>query len=156
MKNSKTRQDGSQPPVHSGTEKKPVFREIEDVISVGALLRPSFVKAVSELSDTERAQMKQILIEVECLLANSSRSFTDRFSQAQDSLTRTYRFGPTWRFITGRIEQTWREVESPSVKELSIVSLLVGMLFEQLEKSESVAEFHAQEQFDSKKRRQAG
>lgn len=132
--------------------KKPVFKEIEDVISVGALLRPTFVKAVGDLAPVEREQIKSILIDVERALSNPMASYYERFSQAQDVFTRTYRFGPTWRFIAGRIEQSWREVEAPSVKELSLVSLLVGMLFEQVEKGE----FQSTDSNDSKNRRQAG
>jgi len=91
---------------------------------------------VGELNSVEREQIKSILIDVERALSNPIASYYERFSQAQDVFTRTYRFGPTWRFIAGRIEQSWREAEAPSVKELSLVSLLVGMLFEQVEKGE--------------------
>ena len=113
--------------------KEPVFRDIEDVISIGALLRPTISQAVAKLKSTEREELKQVLIDVERELSNSSRTYRARFERTREVLKRTYGFAPIWRFIAGRIDETWTEVESPSVKELSIVSLLVGMMFEENE-----------------------
>lgn len=114
-------------------KKKPSkpFRDIEDVVSIGALLRPTIVQAVEALGNAQRAELKEILIGVERELSDSSRPFQARFAGAQERFRRTFDFSPIWRFIAMRLEDTWKEVEEPGVKELSIFSLLVGMLFEE-------------------------
>jgi hypothetical protein len=114
-------------------KKEPRFKDIEDVISVGALLRPTFVSAVKGLKTPQKEQLFDILLKAEKELARSELSFHQRFEGLKRILERTYVMGPMWRFIAGRIEETWREVEEPGVKELSTVSLLVGILFEETE-----------------------
>lgn len=113
------------------TKKQPFFGEIEDVISVGALLRPTIVKAVSELSAGELATLREIVIAAERELANSRLEFSERFRRAQEGLRATYDFAPAWRFISGRIAETWTGATTLTVKELSIVSLLFGILLEE-------------------------
>lgn len=115
------------------TKKEPIFRDIEDVISIGALLRPTIAQAVAKLKTEDRETLRQVLIDVEKELSSSSRSYRARFERTREVLKRTYGFAPIWRFIAGRIEETWSEVAQPSVKELSVVSLLVGMMFEENE-----------------------
>ena len=112
-------------------KKQPIFRDIEDVVSIGALLRPTFVQAVAGLGHAEREELKAILIDVEKELSSSRYPLVERFASVREVLSRTYGFAPIWRFIAGRIEETWTQVEKPGVKELSVVSLLVGMLFEE-------------------------
>ncbi len=112
-------------------KKKPLFGEIEDVISVGALLRPTIVKAVAELSAGDLAHFREILIEAERELANSRLEFRERFRRAQDKLRAAYAYAPVWRFIAARIEETWSEAHSLTVKELSVVSLLFGIILEE-------------------------
>jgi hypothetical protein len=112
-------------------EKKPLFGEIEDVISIGALLRPTMVKAIGALSKRELHGLRGHLIGAERELANSRLEFRERFRRAQDTLRATYEYAPTWRFIAGRIEETWSNVSPLTVKELSIVSLLFGILLEE-------------------------
>jgi hypothetical protein len=46
---------------------------------------------------------------------------------------KTYSLGPVWRFIAGRIEDSWKESDGLTVKELSVVSLLFGMVLEETE-----------------------
>jgi hypothetical protein len=112
-------------------KKKPLFKEIEDVVSLGALLRPTIVKAIAALSTDEAEQLRTILIEAEKHLANSRADFRERFVQTQETLVKTYAFAPVWRFIAGRIEDTWKDAGALTVRELSAVSLLLGMMLEE-------------------------
>lgn len=112
-------------------KKPPVFRDIEDVVSVGALLRPTIVQAISALKPREREELKTILIDVEKELSSSRSPLTERFANVREIFARTFGFAPIWRFIAGRLEETWAQAEEPTVKELSVVSLLVGMMFEE-------------------------
>jgi hypothetical protein len=114
-------------------KKKPLFGEIEDVISVGALLRPTIVKAVRELEVSELETVYGVVIAAERELANSRTVFGERFSRAQAALTATYQYGPAWRFISARIQDAWSTAGSLTVKELSVVSLLLGILLEETE-----------------------
>ena len=111
--------------------KKPVLKDIEDVISIGALLRPTFFQAISGLSYKQKEEFLKTLLEIEIELSKSSVSFTQRFKKTNEIFGRTFGYAPIWRFIAGRFQDVWSEVETPSVKELSIVSLLVGMLLEE-------------------------
>ncbi len=115
-------------------KKVPVFGEIEDLISIGALLRPTIVKAISGLKTSELKEIHTILINAEKELANSRIAFNDRFSRAQEKLKKTFTYAPTWRFIATRIEETWKNSPSLSTKELSAVSLLFGMMLEETER----------------------
>ncbi|MBS1962703.1 MAG: hypothetical protein JST04_10835 [Bdellovibrionales bacterium] len=112
-------------------KKQHIFGEIEDVISVGALLRPTVAKAVTELSSTELTTLRERVIEAERELANSRLEFSERFRRAQECLRATYDFAPTWRFIADRIAESWTGATTLTVKELSIVSLLFGILLEE-------------------------
>lgn len=112
-------------------KKLPSFGEIEDVISISALLRPTIVKAVGDLKADELAEFREHLIEAEGELANSRLEFRERFSRAQEILKSTYAYAPAWRFITGRIEECWSSAPSLTVKELSVVSLLFGIMLEE-------------------------
>jgi len=112
-------------------KKTPVFRDIEDVVSIGALLRPTIVQAIAQLKSGEREELKAILIEVEKELSSSRDPLAERFANAREIFSRTFGYAPIWRFIAGRLEETWTQVEEPGVKELSVVSLLVGMMFEE-------------------------
>ncbi len=118
---------------NTAQKKKPLFGEIEDVISIGALLRPTIVKAVSELSAADAETVYKVIIAAERELANSRLNFGERFSRAQDALCATYQFGPAWRFISARIADAWTTAGALTVKELSIVSLLLGILLEETE-----------------------
>jgi hypothetical protein len=117
----------------SPKKKKLLFKEIEDVISVGALLRPTIVRAVGSLPAADLESLRATLIEAEQHLANSRLPFAQRFARAQDTLVKTYSLGPVWRFIAGRIEDSWKESDGLTVKELSVVSLLFGMVLEETE-----------------------
>lgn len=112
-------------------KKAPVFGQIEDVISIGALLRPTILKAVSELKISELRNFRELIIEAEKELANSRLAFSDRFSRAQEKLHATFTYAPVWRFIATRIEETWKNSASLTVKELSVVSLIFGMMLEE-------------------------
>jgi hypothetical protein len=112
-------------------KKKPLFGEIEDVISVGALLRPTIVKAVAELEVEDLNTFRNHLIDAERELANSRLEFRERFQRAQEKLKASYKYAPAWRFIAGRIEESWIGANTLTVKELSVVSLLVGMILEE-------------------------
>ena len=118
---------------NSAQKKKPLFGEIEDVISVGALLRPTIVKAVRELDADDLEDLYAVLIVAERELANSRTPFRERFSRTQDALRATYEYGPSWRFIAARIEDAWSTAGDLTVKELSVVSLLLGILLEETE-----------------------
>lgn len=112
-------------------KKTPLFGQIEDVISIGALLRPTIVKAVSELKTSELEEFRGVLIAAEKELANSRLAFSERFVRAQEKLRTTFNYAPVWRFIATRIEETWKNAAPLSVKELSIVSLIFGMMLEE-------------------------
>jgi len=112
-------------------KKRVQFGEIEDVISIGALLRPTISKAVGELSVADLRAFRAHLIEAERDLANSRLEFRERFHSAQEKLRETYGFAPVWRFIAGRIEESWASAPTLTVKELSVVSLLFGILLEE-------------------------
>lgn len=114
-------------------KKLPLFGEIEDVISIGALLRPTIEKAVGELPRSEIETFRKHVIEAERELANSRLEFRERFQRAQEKLVSTYAYAPVWRFISGRIEECWSEVETLTTRELSIVSLLFGIMLEEAE-----------------------
>ena len=116
------------------TKSEPKFKDIEDVISIGALLRPTFTSAVKGLKLAQKEQLFEILLQAEKELAVSTEALPQRFARVKRTFERTYVMGPIWRFIAGRIEEVWRECEKPSVKELSTVSLLVGILFEETER----------------------
>jgi hypothetical protein len=115
----------------SSAKKKPLFKEIEDVVSIGALLRPTIMKAIAQLDAREVDALRAILIEAEKHLANSRSDFRERFARAQETLVKTYAFAPIWRFIAGRIEDTWKTATTLTVRELSVVSLLFGMMLEE-------------------------
>ena len=114
-------------------KKKPLFGEIEDVISIGALMRPTIVKAVAELSVTQSRELFDRLVDAERSLANSRLEFRERFQRAQECLRGAFVYAPVWRFIAGRIEEVWTSAPTLTVKELSIVSLLFGILLEETE-----------------------
>ena len=108
-----------------------LFGEVEDVVSIGALLRPTMTKAISELSIDELRAFRECLLRAEQELANSRLEFRERFQRAQEILRSTYSYAPVWRFIAGRIEESWSGAATLTVKELSIVSLLFGILHEE-------------------------
>jgi hypothetical protein len=114
----------------SPLKKKPLFGEIDDIISIGALLRPTIVKAVADLRASELQELREKLIDAERELANSRLEFRERFQRAQDILRTTYSYAPVWRFIVGRIEEVWTNAPTLTVRELSVVSLLFGILLE--------------------------
>ena len=107
------------------------FGDVEDVISVGALMRPTLAKAMATLTEAERHDLKAVLLEVETHLAKASLPYAERFGLIRETFTRTYRYGPIWRFISGRIEECWTTALTPSLREFSMVSLLIGMIFEE-------------------------
>ncbi len=120
-------------------KKQPLFGQLEDVISIGALLRPTITKAVSELKPVELDEFRKILIDAEKELANSRLAFEERFIRAQEKLRSTFRFAPVWRFIATRIEETWKNSATGlTVKELSLVSLIFGMMLEETQSRISV------------------
>jgi hypothetical protein len=114
-------------------KKQLFFGEIDDVLSVGALLRPTITKAVGELSASDLSHFRDLLIEAERELANSRLEFRDRFQRAQEKLRAAYEYAPVWRFIAGRIEESWTGAATLTVKELSVVSLLFGIILEETE-----------------------
>ena len=119
--------------MNENLKKKPLFGEIEDVISIGALLRPTMTKEIDELSVAELRAFRERLIAAERELANSRNDFRERFRRAQECLRATYEFAPVWRFIAGRIEEVWTTAPTLTVKELSVVSLLFGIMLEATE-----------------------
>lgn len=112
-------------------DKKTVFNDAEDIISMGALLRPTLISAVSNLSVTQLEELKEILISAEKELSKSSVSLKNRFINLKEILEKTYKFEAIWRFIVIRIEETWASVSVASIKELSAVSLILGILIEE-------------------------
>lgn len=112
-------------------KKVAVFGQIEDVISIGALLRPTMVRAVADLKTAEVEKLRRVLIEAEKELANNHLTLAERFKRAQEKLRATYSYAPVWRFIATRIEDTWKDSVSLGVRELSLVSLLFGILLEE-------------------------
>lgn len=112
-------------------KKSAFFGQVEDVISVGALLRPTIVKAIAELNPRDLENLYRTVIEAERELANSRLEFRERFIRAQEKLRKTYSYAPVWRFIATRIEESWGSATTLTVKELSIVSLLFGILLEE-------------------------
>lgn len=120
-----------QDPSQKKTPKRIQFGEIEDVISIGALLRPTITKAIGELRPSELQGFLDHLISAEKELANSRVEFRSRFERAQERLRSLYAYAPIWRFVVGRIEECWKESPSLTVKELSLVSLLLGIALEE-------------------------
>lgn len=111
--------------------KGPVFKDIEDVVSIGALLRPVIAKAVSQVNPVQLASLNEILLNCEQELASTKIRFEERFSRTQELLNTTYTFGASFRFIVAKVEETWKAVPSPTVKELSAVSLILGSILEE-------------------------
>ncbi len=120
-----------QDPSLKKTPKRIQFGEIEDVISIGALLRPTIAKAIGALRPNELQEFLDHLIAAEKELANSRVEFRTRFERAQERLRSLYAYAPIWRFIVGRIEECWKDAASLTVKELSVVSLLLGITLEE-------------------------
>lgn len=112
-------------------KKGPVFKDIEDVVSIGALLRPVISQAVSKLKGAEAEALLEILIHAEQELASTKTRFEERFVRTQEALKKTYSFGAAFRFVTSKIEETWKAVPNPTVKELSAVSLILGSMLEE-------------------------
>lgn len=114
------------------TQKKQIqFGQIEDVVSTAALLRPTIVKAVAGLDPRELKNFSRMLIEAEKELSHSHLEFRERFERAQIKLRETYAFAPVWRFISARVEESWKNSAALTVKELSVVSLLFGIMIEE-------------------------
>ncbi len=116
-------------------KRSPTFKDIEDVISIGALLRPVISKAVSQVKTTDLESLYELLMACEQELASSHTAFEERFKRTQEALKATYAFGASFRFVADKIEETWKAVPSPTVKELSAVSLILGSLLEETQNS---------------------
>jgi hypothetical protein len=119
--------------MENSLKKTAFFGQIEDIISIGALLRPMIVKAVSELKSADLEEFRGKLIDAEKELANTRVIFAQRFENAQDKLRATYAYAPIWRFIGMRVEDAWKNSTGLTVKELSVVSLLFGIMLEEVQ-----------------------
>ena len=114
-------------------KKQITFGHIEDVVSAAALLRPTLSKAIAELDPAQLAALHRALISAEKELANSRIDFRERFTRSQEMLKPTFAFAPIWRFISARIEESWKTSPTLTVKELSVMSLFFGMMFEEVQ-----------------------
>jgi hypothetical protein len=112
----------------------------EDLISIGALLRPTIEQAVKNLEKEDRAALGAIIILAEKQLANSQLSLTTRFHRVLHEMETSFQYGATWRFVSARI-QNIAEAPQPGIKELNTVSLILGMIFDTLaqQKNEQAA-----------------
>jgi len=126
-------------------------KDIEDVVSMGALLRPTLVSAVHDLKPEQLDDLNDILIDCEKSLSNSTVTLRTRLNQVAKKLEKTFVFAPIWRFISTRIEDVWAQNHEPSVRELSMVSLIIGMLIEEVQSIRS----NSLQSSKSKKRKSA-
>ncbi len=110
----------------------------EDLVSIGALLRPSIEQATSKLSKSDLASIKAIVINAEKILANSKESLSVRFKKVVETLKSSYQYGPIWRLVASKIEELGQSYSSKTngLKELNSVSLILGIAFETLEAKE--------------------
>ena len=113
------------------------FKDIDDVVSAGALLRPTLVSAVRELDRNQLIKLTEILIDCEKSLSDSSVSYKLRFNQVGKKLENTFEFAPIWRFIATRVNDVWTQCQNPSIRELSMISLMIGMLIEETQSAEA-------------------
>ena len=118
-------------PAKADKKKKPkkTLTDLEDVVSLGALLRPTIEEALSEVKASQMIAFRDIVTEAERVLAQSSSPLSERFEKTVRVLERTYVYGPLWRFVVGKIQEVSANPEL-GVKELSLVSMIVGSVFE--------------------------
>lgn len=108
------------------------LNEVQDIISLGALLRPTLHKSIQKCTTTELDQLKKILIESENILSNETYDLREKVNRCGEIFSKTYRFGPIWRFIFGRVEEIYRHREDPTKNDLSTISLIIGMIFQEI------------------------
>ena len=109
------------------------FGSFEDLISIGALLRPTIDLAVRQLSKTDRLSLKTAFLTIEEHLANSKKPVKARLLQVVENMNTTFKFGPTWRFVNSKMEEIILSVAQPGTKELNSISLILGMIIENID-----------------------
>jgi|GEM_PF-2039882 len=128
--NKKTESQLDAHPSLVGSDEK-VFGDIEDVISTGALLRPTIEHALRELSDGAHVRLKEDLNSVERAMAVSHRSYRIRMERGLEAFVRTFAYSPMFRFIESRILELLHRNEEASLTDFSKMSLIIGMIHEE-------------------------
>ena len=109
------------------------FGSFEDLISIGALLRPTIDQAIRGLSKIDQAGLKAAFLTIEEQLANSKHPVKTRLFQVVDNMKTTFKFGPTWRFVNTKMEEIIRSVPQPGTKEFNSICLILGMVIENID-----------------------
>ena len=109
------------------------FGSFEDLISIGALLRPTIDQAVRRLSKSDQLNLKAVFLTIEEQLANSKNPIKTRLFQVIENMKTTFKFGPTWRFVNTKMEEIIRSVPQPGTKEFNSICLILGMVLENID-----------------------
>ena len=109
------------------------FGSFEDLISIGALLRPTIDQAINQLSKTEQLNLKAVFLTIEEQLANSKSPVKTRLIQVVENMKNTFKYGPTWRFVNTKMEEIIRSVPQPGMKESNSICLILGMVIENID-----------------------
>jgi ABC-type transporter Mla subunit MlaD len=142
-------------------KRSPTFKDIEDVISIGALLRPVISKAVSQVKTTDLESLYELLMACEQELASSHTAFEERFKRTQEALKATYAFGASFRFVADKIEEIKKQMASGDSKgamrelesllnQLSILSKEMERTLDQWKSNLDQGAMQAQEKFMKK------
>ncbi|MBC7692240.1 MAG: hypothetical protein H7222_10765 [Methylotenera sp.] len=102
----------------------------EDLISIGALLRPGIEQAVKALSPEDCAGLGASIIVAEKYLASDRLPLETRFARVVLELENTFQYGAQWRFVSAKIQEISRSSPQPGLKEQNSVTLILGMIFE--------------------------
>ena len=115
-------------------------RDLEELVSVAALLRPYLEKGVQALSKSQLIEFEAWVTSAEKVLANSSLPYPTRFQTVSDSFQQIYPMGPIWRFVDAKIREIWQG--ESGLREFHAVSLIFGILYEAvLRKTKNRASF---------------
>ncbi len=111
-----------------------VFGDIEDVVSLGALLRPTLEASMKSLSSREHEMLKEYFADVEKALAIPHRSYRVRMERGLEAFAKTFVVSPCFRFIQNRLVDLVERSSEATLTDFSKMTLVVGMLVEENQK----------------------
>lgn len=143
MKQNKKKKQKLEAPEASSDEvqalSRPQLRELDDVVSMGVLLRPSIDKALKDVSDVKTKWVMEILLNCERSLSNHSIDLLDRMRLAHDEFGKLVVVSPAWRFLEFRLADLLALPDLVGIREFSSYSLMIGALLEGLSQSNKMA-----------------
>lgn len=107
-----------------------LFRDIDDVVSFGALMRPLIESAFADVSKKHFERLRQDLLMIEKTLAVPHRSYRHRIEQALQFFSKTYAYSPKFRFIEQRLRDFAQKTEESNLNDFSTVALVIGAMVE--------------------------